>query len=758
MPVFRSSLRACFVIVAVIAAGASTSADFVPRAHDTPAVHALFDLSSPDRSPFPSDCFTVADPDQITGRRVALPMPDDCMANESDCQDVTVLNHLDGFSMNPQISIPFDGDIDPWTATSENIFIIPLGDTLRPDDGALTNQPDDGDEDGRVTPGGVSPGRTIGINQVVWDVATRTLRVTSDERLDEHARYVLVVTNRVHAADHRPIEASGEFRRYRHDLAVSDDPDARWYRRALLTAEWAARRSGIDREDIVAISLFTTLSVTYIERQIHDQIFSSAAPGADFNIAPGGARAVYPLAGISSVTWNRQLTSGPTLSPVALNLTPVRFVPGAIGTVALGRFVSPDYMAHPGEYIPEVRSRTGAIIPLGSNVVYFNLYLPSGPMPPNGWPVAIEGHGRGQHKNFNVDSSTSILPSHGIAVIAINAMGHGQGPLSTLQLNFTDGTSATVPAGGRGFDQNGDGQIGSFEGGETTEPRTLHINNDSLVQTTADEMALVRMIQGGVDVDGDGRADLDPENITYVGHSQGANSGMALVAMTPEIRAGALLAPGSPILDDRRLSPASRSLVAARLAARTPSLVNSGDGIVSIDGVPVAAGPFFNENMPLRNQPPVINTIPGATAIQRYLDRASWAGQMGDPGAYAPLFRPDPATGERARRVLIEIGRSDQTNPTVNAITLLRAGDLESQTVLYRHDLFWPTAPSIFKDAHAFPLALLQVPWRPIVVSAQEQVATFLASNGTATLPPSPAAYWQAPVTLPIPDQLAYIR
>src|SRR5262249_23754567 len=85
------------------------------------SVHPLFDLSAPSRSPSPSDRFTVADADQNTGRRVNLEMPADCVDNMSDCQDVTVLNRLDGFNMNPQISIPFDGDIDPATVNSENI-------------------------------------------------------------------------------------------------------------------------------------------------------------------------------------------------------------------------------------------------------------------------------------------------------------------------------------------------------------------------------------------------------------------------------------------------------------------------------------------------------------------------------------------------------------------------------------------------------------------------------------------------------------
>src|SRR4030095_14919582 len=39
-----------------------------------PTVRPLFDLKSPERSPFPSDVFTVTDASQNTGRRVNLPM------------------------------------------------------------------------------------------------------------------------------------------------------------------------------------------------------------------------------------------------------------------------------------------------------------------------------------------------------------------------------------------------------------------------------------------------------------------------------------------------------------------------------------------------------------------------------------------------------------------------------------------------------------------------------------------------------------
>ena len=72
------------------------------------AVHALFDLDHPDTGPFPSDVFTVADAAHNTGRRVNLPYPD-CAVRVSDCEDLDVINTLDGFGLQTRISIPFDG-------------------------------------------------------------------------------------------------------------------------------------------------------------------------------------------------------------------------------------------------------------------------------------------------------------------------------------------------------------------------------------------------------------------------------------------------------------------------------------------------------------------------------------------------------------------------------------------------------------------------------------------------------------------------
>jgi hypothetical protein len=148
-----------------------------------PEVVALFGLNSPADGPFPSDRFTVADDAENTGRRVSMPPPLDAYVESiSECEDLDVINTLDGFNLQPRVSIPFSGTIDPNTVTSETMFLVSLGSTL-PDDVGM-------------------PWSTrVGINQIVWDELTDTLHVESDELLDQHTRYVLVVTKGVRNAD-----------------------------------------------------------------------------------------------------------------------------------------------------------------------------------------------------------------------------------------------------------------------------------------------------------------------------------------------------------------------------------------------------------------------------------------------------------------------------------------------------------------------------------------------------------------------------
>jgi hypothetical protein len=81
------------------------AATFSPSAVADGSVQPRFDLTEPSGGPFPSDRFTVPDPTQVTGLRVNLPKPD-CALRRSDCEDIDVLNTLDGFNLQPRLSVP----------------------------------------------------------------------------------------------------------------------------------------------------------------------------------------------------------------------------------------------------------------------------------------------------------------------------------------------------------------------------------------------------------------------------------------------------------------------------------------------------------------------------------------------------------------------------------------------------------------------------------------------------------------------------
>jgi hypothetical protein len=194
--------------------------------------------------------------------------------------------------------------------------------------------------------------------------------------------------------------------------------------------------------------------------KIRDQIHAAIPAPADFLLDPNGTRTVFDLAAVSGITFNQQTrTTGP-LAPVRVPIEFLNAVPSAVGTVAFGRYVSPDYLVHPGEYLPPVGTRTGVPAVQQLSEVYFNLFLPAGPAPAGGWPMVVFGHSTSAHKNEEPLRVAASMAAQGMATIAINVAGNGFGPLSTLTVTSATGTAVTFAAGGRSVDQNGDGIIG----------------------------------------------------------------------------------------------------------------------------------------------------------------------------------------------------------------------------------------------------------------------------------------------------------
>src|SRR5207244_4685291 len=281
-------------------------------------------------APFPSDRFTVDDHAQKTGLRVSLPKPD-CAIRVSDCADIDVINTLDGVNLQPRLSIPFSGPIDVSTVSSRTVFLV-----------RLSHHHSHG-------------GDPVGINQIVWEPATNTLHAESDELLDQHTRYALVVTRDVRDAAGRRIEGN----RGRHD---DDDED------------FDFEEFGDQDLRIAALSIFTTQSVTSTLEKIRASIKHS-------HPAPATIHGTFPLATLTAIQWQRQVGTAPLFASSLLP-TPA-LSPTVVSAIALGQFKSPDYET-PERFIPPVGTLLGEPRPQGDDTLQFRLVLPAVTQPARG--------------------------------------------------------------------------------------------------------------------------------------------------------------------------------------------------------------------------------------------------------------------------------------------------------------------------------------------------------------------------------------
>src|SRR5437867_9855221 len=380
----------------------------VPSLALADGVQARFDLSFPGGGPFPSDRFAVEDDGHLTSVRVNLPKPD-CATRPSDCADVDVINTLDGFNVQPRLAIPFTGPIDVSTVGSHTVFLVSLGDAE-----------------------GGHGGKVVGINQVVWDPEANTLYAESDELLDHHNRYALIVTNGVRDTAGGRVEASASFRRFRHGRSIDHTKDhtLKRYRKELLKA---LEEVELRRHRVVAASVFTTQSVTAVLEKIRHQIKNTKP-------APATMLGTFLLSDVVKIRFDEQVGTAPSFSTSFVPTRALSIFPGAVGAIGFGKYRSPDYETA-GRFIPPVGTRSGRPVVQGTNDIYFNLILPAGTPPHGGWPVVIFGHGFTDSKQGAPIVVAASMASQGLATIAINVVGHGGGPLGTVRVILGDDRS-----------------------------------------------------------------------------------------------------------------------------------------------------------------------------------------------------------------------------------------------------------------------------------------------------------------------------
>lgn len=713
-----------------------------------PAVHPRFDVSQRATSPFPTNLLATTDDTQNTRLRVNLPMPD-CVADSRRCADVTALNELDGFSLQPRVSIPFDGDIDPASVNGSNVFLVKLdGSSCRDDHG---RDDDDDDDDGHDR--GKPRATKIGGDQVVWDVRSRTLHVET-AILEQHTRYALIVSRGVLDTRGQRIGRSAEFKRYRHHVPGD-------YRDDLREALRAARRAGVRKAEVAVASVFTTQSVTYRMEKIRAQLDSAPPATVSFNIGPNGERTVFALSDITKLTWTQHTRTNPDVF-ADVDTTAETFllkrVPGAVAAIAYGKFSSPDYLLHPGETMPAIGTRTGTPVVRGHRDVYVNVIVPAGPRPATGWPVAIFGTGAQGTKETWLHRVGATLAASGIATVCIPFYGNGTGPKARLTIDHAPGgtpTTISFLSGGRAVDQNANGIFEPNEGIEAATTAFAIGLRDSYQQSTVDRMVLARAISG-MDIDGDGvGGDLDASRIGFFGPSTGGQQGFILAAIDPRITASVFNEAAGPLIVTNWWG-ASRGRFGAELSSR--GRLNP-PGVTRIDGVTIPSPAFF-DHVPLRAaggayrallsdsttvtvQSPVVNDRDGAMYAQELREWKKWAGMAGDPAGYAKHLREDTLAGTPARPFLYQVAIGDQTITNPTQLTVLRAGDFADRTSSYRHDLELADNPLIATDPHQTLIRVDSAQDGPTAVALQQQIALFLATGATSN--PRPA-YLEAPI------------
>ena len=648
----------------------------------------LFDPSDPNVGPFPTDALTVSDPNQKTGLRMNLPLPN-CQTEPSTCTEINFINELDGFNINTRIRVRFSGPIDVQTLRSGMFFFFlggTPGDEYRPD------------QLFKITP----------INQVLYDPATNTAYAKPDQLLHQHGRYALVVTSAIRDSAGDPVVADPAY------LDYLSGPLGRWG-----LGRTVAGIAHFFPDPIVAASTFTTMSATLWLEKARDQLENSP-----LDLEKTGSKSVFRIAEMASLTAKFQTG----VDPVKFSSTqfPLYLLSG-VGRVAFGSYLSPSFL-NEDHVIPAIPTGAEVALPKAVERIYFHAYLPESSPPPGGYPVVIAPGNMGNERIFHSTNYASAFARHGIATIAINVFGAGYGPEGKLVIQEKAGNTVELPLRGRSFDMNGDKVIGSSEGTSIpwTSPFPLHAR-ESFRQSALDLQQLARAIRAGMDLDGDGVADLDRNRIYYHGMSLGGMYGPVFVGISPDVTA-AVFESGGPWVDSWRWGKGT-----GPLRQRKPPLLNKGS--------------TYDEDYVLRDRPVGIIDVPGALAIQECFERYEWFMALGDPAPYAQHLRASTTPGVPAKGILFQYAKGDRAVPNPAETALVRAADRRETTSIYRHDLALKLFPKLNPVGHFYSVLDMSLvptlntdplPQYVIAMLSQEQAAGLLASGGTVVPDVSP--------------------
>jgi hypothetical protein len=682
----------------------------------------LFQPSLPTVGPFPTNFLTTSTPTQKTGLQVNLPLPAGCpMSPTTPCVNTLEENQLDGFSVNPRITICFSGPVNPATLQG-GITISPVA----------------------------SPSSIIKINQILFDPAGNCAYAKPDQVLNQQTEYLLAITSDVTDAGGKRLVADKDF-------STCAKKGGSSYCEALSEAigQFNSKTNGNPLEDVIGASLFTTMSATTWLEKARGQVNSGLIPDP---VLPAGFVSSFNLASVQSITWMPQ--SG--VSGVNYNQTLPLNVLGGVEKIAFGLFLSPIYLNLSGPQAGTISTTPTNLPNALPNLVIpvsFHVFLPpASKMPEDGFPVIIYGHGLGDNQFGAPTFVASQWAQKGFATLAMEITGHGYGSFGTTQVKTSSG-NYTVMTPGRGIQFSPAAPIGPSDGCILP---TAIATRDCSRQTAVDLMALIRTMRDSHGLN----LNLDSSRIYYVGQSFGSFYGTLLEAVEPNVTMGTLNAGGGTQADVARLSPIARQLGAVYLASFAPPLNN----------VPPAPSQTyfhdsFNDEYVYRGQG-ITDNVPGALAIQAALEAPDWLGMLGDPLSYAGHLQTAPLSGVPAKKILVQFGLGDLEVPNPTESALVRAGGLQASTWVLRTDIMATVDPvplGILDPTGTYPIyphrflsnpTIFSEPTeQAIALAAQSQIADFY-SSGTI---PNPNTYLPSNLQVfqnanPLPDLLNFLN
>ncbi len=324
----------------------------------------------------------------------------------------------------------------------------------------------------------------------------------------------------------------------------------------------------------------------------------------------------------------------------------------AVAAVVHGLVRAPDYRAANGVFDA---AKVSGERPATDVLIDFLLTVPAGPGPHR---AVVMQHGFAGSNAFAVTDLGADLAARGLAGIAISALAHGRrgNPLDLLR-------------------------------------STPVLTRDLFRQTIADQMSLVRAIEAGIDVDGDGRRDIDPAGLGYLGQSLGGILGATFIAVEDTIQAAVLNVAGGRVAFLGN-NPGTRPIFAGYLAEQA--------------GLDIA-NPEFE------------------VFLQRMLELGQHGLDPADGLNFARRWHRDPFPGAPPRRVLMQEGIGDALVANESTEVLAAAGGLPADVAL--------------QDANgASALWRFDNPGGHGILGRADvaaQAVAFLASGGTSILDPA---------------------